>query len=537
MLIAWSRKGGFDRGVQDVLLDGLALTLERRPDAPLYRQIYQGLAAEIVGGAIRPGQRLPSTRDLAQALGVSRNTIMLAFEQLAAEGYLEGLSGSGTYVSREPPAEVVEPGAPRINPAIRAAGSLDRSLDLAVDLDAALGIDPGADLGGALAHAPQTLRHMRRPVPFRSNFPALDAFPVQLWAKLAADLYRKLDADTANHLMGEGDPQGYAPLREAIAEHVSLGRGIDCTAGNVIIFAGAQQAVDLACRLLLMPGDKVVCEDPGYDGIYASAIATGAVPVPVPVDADGLDIEEALRRAPDGRMVYVTPSKQFPLGMALSLERRHRLVDWANRSGGWIVEDDYDSEFRYSGRPLPSLYGMDRGGRVIYLGTFSKTLFPALRLGFAIVPEPLVEAFVSARTVVGRYSPILEQVLVARFMKEGHFASHVRKMRKLYAQRQEYLLDAVARRLGTCMTARPTDTGMEIVAELAPGISARALAKAAAREGLEIMPLSLLSRSDEVDVDDRITLGFSPFTARQIDEAVETLRRVAENLPRAPIAS
>ena len=509
-----------------MLLDALALNLERRPDAPLYRQIYHGLAAEITGGSIKPGQRLPSTRDLAQALGVSRNTIMLAFEQLAAEGYLEGLSGSGTYVSRQPPAEIVEPSPPRINPAIRAAGSLDRS----AEFGAGLAVEIGVELGVSLAHAPETLRHMRRPVPFRSNFPALDAFPVQLWAKLAADLYRKLDASTANHLMGEGDPQGYLPLRAAIAEHVFLGRGIDCTAENVIIFAGAQQAVDLACRLLLMPGDKVVCEDPGYDGIYASAIATGGVPVPVPVDADGLDIDAALARAPDARMTYVSPSKQFPLGMALSLERRHRLVEWAVRSDGWIIEDDYDSEFRYAGRPLPSLYGMDRAGRVIYLGTFSKTLFPALRLGFAIVPATLVEAFVSARTVVGRYSPILEQVLVARFMKEGHFASHVRKMRKLYAQRQDYLLEAVASRLGAYMTARPTDTGMEIVAELAPGISARALAKAAAREGLEIMPLSLLARSPDVDVDDHITLGFSPFTAPQIDDGVERLRGVLASL-------
>lgn len=519
-------------GGHDVLLDALGLNLERRPDAPLYRQIYRGLAAEIVGGAIRPGQRLPSTRDLAQALGVSRNTIMLAFDQLAAEGYLEGLSGSGTYVSRQPPAEIVEPAPPRINPAIKAAGSLDRSAELGVDMDPGPDSELGAsaEFGGALAHAPHTLRHMRRPVPFRSNFPALDAFPVQLWAKLAADLYRKLDGATANHLMGEGDPQGYAPLRAAIAEHVSFGRGIDCSADNVIIFAGAQQAIDLACRLLLMAEDEVICEDPGYDGIYASTIATGATPVAVPVDADGLDVDLALRRAPRARMAYVSPSKQFPMGMALSLERRHQLVDWARRTGSWIIEDDYDSEFRYAGRPLPSLYGMDRGGRVIYLGTFSKTLFPALRLGFAIVPTPLVEAFVSARTVVGRYSPILEQVLVARFMQEGHFASHVRKMRKLYAQRQAHLLAKVASRLADYMSAQPTDTGMEIVARLAPGLSARALAKAAARAGLEIMPLSLLARHPDTDVDDHITLGFSPFSTSQIDEGVERLRKVLADM-------
>jgi GntR family transcriptional regulator/MocR family aminotransferase len=498
-----------------LLLDALALNLERRPDAPLYRQIYDGLAAGIIGGSIKPGERLPSTRDLAQALGVSRNTIMLAFEQLTAEGYLEGLSGSGTYVSREPPAELVEKEAPRINPAIRAAGSLERAFDI----------------GGGLANVPATLRYMRRPVPFRSNFPALDAFPVHLWAKLAADLYRRLDADTANHLMGEGDPQGYGPLREAIAEHVALGRGIACTAANVIIFAGAQQAVDLACRLLLMPGDEVVCEDPGYDGVYASVIASGGVPVPVPVDEEGLDIGAAERKAPGARLAYVSPSKQFPLGMALSLERRHQLVEWANRTNSWILEDDYDSEFRYSGRPLPSLYGIDRGQRVIYLGTFSKTLFPALRLGFAIVPTALIEAFVSARTVVGRYSPILEQVLVARFMTEGHFASHVRKMRKLYAQRQAHLLCAVERRLGDWLTATPTDTGMEVIARLAPGLSGRAVSKAAAERGLEVMPISSLAR--ETSVDDRVTLGFSAFTTEQIDEGIGRLRSVLMGMGRS----
>ncbi len=491
------------------LLDALALNLERKPDAPLYRQICSGIVAGIADGSIKPGERLPSTRDLAQALDVSRNTIILAFEQLVAEGYLEGQSGSGTYVSHEPPEESVAVEPPRINPAILAAGSLDQSCDL-----------------GRLAHVPPTLRYMRQPVAFRSNFPALDAFPIQLWAKLAADLYRKLDAETANHLMGEGDPQGYGPLREAIAEHIALGRGIACTAANVIIFAGAQQAVDLACRLLLMPGDEVLCEDPGYDGVYASATAAGAVPISTPVDDEGLDVAAAIAKAPGARMAYVTPSKQFPLGITLSLERRHMLVEWANRVGGWILEDDYDSEFRYSGRPLPSLFGIDRGARVIYLGTFSKTLFPALRLGFAIVPLSLVEAFVSARTVVGRYSPILEQVLVANFMRQGHFASHVRKMRKLYAQRQTHLLGAVERTLSTFMTATSTDTGMEVVARLAPDFSARAVAKAAAERGMEIMPMSSLARVSEVD--DRIALGFSAFTPEQIDRGVELLRTIFE---------
>lgn len=489
------------------LLDAIGLDLQRRPDAPLHRQLYARLVQAITLGAIKPGEKLPSTRHFAHTLGVSRNTIMLAFEQLTAEGFLEGQTGSGTYVSREPPAEAGgQPAMPRINPAIQAAGSLDRSI---------AGVCGFSDV-------PSTLRHMRRPVPFRSNFPAVDAFPVQLWAKLAADIYRKLDGDGCGELLGEGDPQGYAPLRRAIVEHVAFSRGIECTAENVVIFAGAQHAVDLACRILLLPGDEAWCEDPGYDGIYASVTAAGAVAVPVPVDRSGLDVARAIARAPSARLAYVSPSKQFPLGMALSLERRRALLEWAGRADAWILEDDYDTEFRYSGRPLPALYALDRGSRVIYLGTFSKTLFPALRLGFAIVPTALVETFVGARAVVGRYSPMLEQAMVARFMSEGHFASHVRKMRKLYTQRQAHLLGALANRLRDWLTAEPTDTGMEVVARLAPGLSAREVSRVALAAGLEIIPLSALARDSEVD--DLITLGFTAFTPAQMDDGVERLR-------------
>lgn len=496
------------------LLDALSLDLGRRKDVPLWRQIYDEMMTGIARGSIRPGERLPSTRDLAQAWGVSRNTIVLAFEQLSAEGFLEGLLGSGTFVARHPPEQPfvrIDP-QPRINPAILAAGSLDRTIQSS----------------RALTHVPDTLRHMRRPVAFRSNFPAVDAFPIHLWAKLAADLYRHLDGTVANDLMGEGDPQGYLPLREAIAAHVADGRGIVCTAEDIIVFAGAQQAIDLACRLLLMPGDEVLCEDPGYEGIFASATAVGAVPVLAPVDDLGMDVGKALQRAPNARMAYATPSKQFPTGVTLDAGRRRALVDWAERVDGWIVEDDYDSEFRYAGRALPTLFELDGGGRVIYLGTFSKTLFPALRMGFAILPRRLVEAFVSARTVVGRYSPILDQVLVARFMQQGHFASHVRKMRKLYTLRQECLLDAVRTHLADYLDPRETDTGMEIIATLTPGLGARRLAQAAARQGLEIMPLSSLAR--EADVDDQIALGFSAFSPDQIRTGILLLQSVCRDL-------
>ena len=328
--------------------------------------------------------------------------------------------------------------------------------------------------------------------------------------------------------MGEGDPQGYLPLRAAIAAHVADGRGIVCTADDIIVFAGAQQAIDLACRILLLTGDQILCEDPGYDGVFASATAVGAVPISAPVDSLGMDVVEGLRRAPNARMAYATPSKQFPTGVTLDIDRRRTLVEWADRVDGWIIEDDYDSEFRYAGRALPTLFELDRKGRVIYLGTFSKTLFPALRMGFAILPQQLIEAFVSARTVVGRYSPILDQVLVARFMQQGHFARHVRKMRKLYTQRQECLIENVRNHLSDYLDPRETDTGMEIIAKLSPGLSACRLAQAAAKQGLEIMPLSKLAR--EVEIDDQIALGFSAFSPEQIHRGVVQLRSICREL-------
>ena len=490
------------------LLDSLALDIDRIADAPLHRQLYRRLVEEITAGSLRPGEKLPSTRDFAGFLGVSRNTVLLAFDHLISEGYLEPMTGSGTYIARELPEQLPAKAPARINPAIAAAGHL--SLSTAPD--------------SAITHAPSTLRHMRRPVPFRANFPAVDVFPVRQWASLAAALYRGLDPDAAGELLGEGDPQGYEPLRVAIAEHVALSRGLTCTPHNIVIFAGAQHAVDLACRILLTPGERVWCEDPGYDGIYASATAAGAVPVAVPVDDDGIEVERGIACAPDARLVYVSPSKQFPLGMELSLERRHALLQWASAAGAWVLEDDYDTEFRYAGRPMPALHALDREGRVLYFGTFSKMLFPGLRLGFAVLPDALVEAFVSARAIVGRYSPMLEQALVARFMTDGHLATHVRRMRRLYARRQDYLLQAIERRLSRWLTAAPTSTGMEIIARLADGLGGRAVAEAAARRGLEILPISALAR--EAEVDHLITLGFSAFSEKQTDEGIGILRDI-----------
>jgi GntR family transcriptional regulator / MocR family aminotransferase len=494
------------------LLDALAFDLKPRSEEPLYRQLYSRLLSEIRTGAIKPGERLPPTRELAHSLNVSRNTVLLVFEQLTAEGYLEGRAGAGTFVSLQLPLEArfAAPSS-RVNPAVEGAANLDRSHSFI-----------------RFAGVPETFVRMRRPQPFRINFPALDAFPIRLWAKQAARMYRRFDTEAASHLLGEGDPQGYLPLRDQIARHVGRSRGIECSPENVVIFAGAQQAVDAVCRLLLVPDDFAWCEDPGYDGAYAAVTAVSAIPYPVPVDCNGIIVAAGIDGCPGARLAFVCPSKQFPLGAVMSMERRWELLNWAQDTGSWILEDDYDSEFRYSGSPLPALRALDRSDRVIYVGTFSKTLFPALRLGFAIVPDALVKLLVAARTIVGRYSPIMEQMLVANFMAEDHFAAHIRKMRKLYAARQKCLLDSIRRDLIEYMQPEPTETGMEILATLTPGLDAMQLARIAANEGLEILPISLFSHKNKLD--GRISLGFSAFTVQQIEDGVRTLKSVFEHI-------
>jgi GntR family transcriptional regulator/MocR family aminotransferase len=489
------------------VLDALAFELDRGSAVPLHRQLQERMRAEILSGALRPGTRLPSSRALAQSLGVARNTVLGAFERLASDGFLEGLHGSGTYIARNLPldmAEILRPPTSALHPG---------------DAHAI-----GARRAASFLEVPASFRIAQRPVPFRMNYPAVDAFPVRLWATLMARLYRRLAADPRRELLGEGDAQGYLPLRQAIADHVALARGVRCTAENVIVFAGAQQALDVAVRVLLDVGGEAWLEDPSYPGARSALAAAGAQVRPVPVDAQGLVVAEGERGSPRARLVYVCPSKQFPLGVTMSLGRRLQLLDWANRSGAWIVEDDYDSEYRFDGRPVAALQGLDRGGRVIYLGTFSKVIFPSLRLGFAIVPDALVDAFVGGRAIAGRHSPVLEQSLLATFMREGHFARHVRRMRKLYIGRQSALLDAVHRHLGDALDIRATEAGLQLVAWLPRHLDDAKVAQAGAAAGLELAPLSRFSIARPLPPG--LLLGFGAFTPEQIDQGVQRLGRV-----------
>jgi GntR family transcriptional regulator/MocR family aminotransferase len=446
----------------------LLLPLDPRAPTPLYRQLYGSLRAAILGGGVPAGARLPSTRLLADELGVSRNTVLLAFDQLRAEGYLEGAARSGTRVARALPSG-------------RAPGAGMRP-----GLAAARMPQPLSARGRAILECPIPFlaRGGSPPRPFRAGVPALDEFPRALWARLTARRWRRPP------VLGYGDVSGFGPLREAIAEYVRAGRGARCTADQILVVSGSQQGVDLAARLLLDPGDTVWMEDPGYAGARTALLAAGARLEPVPVDRDGLVVEAGRARAPWARMAYVSPSHQFPLGVTMSAARRLALLRWAAESGAWVLEDDYDSEFRYDARPLACLQGMDQDARVVYVGTFSKTIVPAIRLGYLVVPDGLIDAFRAARAAADRHSPTVDQAVLADFLVEGHFTRHVRRMRRLYAERQDALIEAIRERLPHRLEVTPSAAGMHLVGWLGEGESDVEASERAAAAGVEASALS-----------------------------------------------
>jgi GntR family transcriptional regulator/MocR family aminotransferase len=480
----------------------LTLPLEPATGDPLFRQVYAGLRQRILDGALTRGARLPATRALAVELGVSRNTVLSAYGQLLAEGYLNGRVGSGTYVAPALPEDMmrVSRGSARLRQPAPRRLSLSRR-------------------GEALAEAlPAGAISSRLPRPFRPCIPALDAFPFDTWARLVIRHHRR----PPKHLLSYGEPAGHAPLRRAIAQHLGPARAVHCDPEQVVVIGGSQPGLDLVARLLLDPSDAAWVEDPGYPSARAALRGAGVRVVPVRVDGEGLDVAAGQRACPDARLVLVTPSHQFPLGVTMSLSRRLALLDWARRSNAWIVEDDYDSEFRYAGRSLAALQGLDRDGRVIYLGTFSKTLFPSLRLGYLVVPRGLVDAVAAARAVMDRQTSTLMQAVVADFMAEGHFLRHIRRMRKLYAERQEAFLRAVKRDLAGVLEAHPCETGLHLIGWLAEGRDDREASQAAARTGIEAPPLS--SFCVNRGMRGGLLMGYAASDPRQIRDAVRRLR-------------
>ena len=442
---------------------------------------------------------------------------MNAFDQLLAEGYVEGQVGSGTFVSRTLPEDLLEArlktrSTVRLHPA-------GRALSLR---------------GKILATTPMTVTRLTPKLrPFMQGIPALKEFPVAIWSRLVARHWRDLPRDFLNY----GAPAGYMPLRKAIAAYLGPSRGVQCQPEQIIIVSGTQQALDLAARVLLDAGDSVLVEEHCYPAARAALLGAGASLVPVPVDDAGLDISAGAAQAAAARMAYVTPSHQYPLGVTMSLPRRLALLDWANRTKAWILEDDYDSDYRYTGRPLAALQGLDRGGRVIYLGTFSKVLFPSMRIGYMVVPPDLVDAFVAARTVVGWCSPTIDQAVLADFIIEGHFTRHIRRMRPIYAERRAALIDALGRQLEDLLEIIPGDAGIHLTCALPAHLDDKAMAAEAAAQGVVVEPLSAFSTGETASARRGLILGYGAYSVRQIREATNKLASALKGFKADPAVS
>ncbi len=480
------------------------ITLDTTAARPLYRQIYDALAGAILGGQLAPGTRLPATRALAAELGVARNTVINAYDQLVAEGYLVSGIGSGTVVARDlpddpprPPAEVALPA-----PGGSAARALSRRGALMAAATASVRLASGA------------------PRPFRTGSGAFDAFPFDVWGRIVA----RVNQSPPRAALGYGDPAGYRPLREAVAAYLCAARALRCDAEQVIVVAGAQQGIDLVARVLLDPGDPVWMEDPAYPGAHGALVGAGARIVPVPLDDEGLDLAAAEVAEPRARMAYVTPSRHFPLGVTMSLRRRLDLLDWASRAGAWIVEDDYDSEYRYMGRPLAAMQGLDRDGRVLYLGTLSKVLFPALRLGYLVVPSDLVAPLRSALALMCRYTPVIPQIALTHFITEGHFSRHIRRMRALYATRQAALVAAARASLAGLLDVPPAAAGMHLVGWLPQGSDDRAVSRDLLAAGVEASPLSAFCLA--ATPPPALVLGYAGYGEEKMGAAVRRMATV-----------
>lgn len=467
---------------------------------PLYRWLYEQLRAAILAGRLRPGARLPATRDLAVAYGLSRATIITAFEQLKAEGYVEGRTGSGTYVSQILPEQLLQVGG------MRHEGKLPhRRISLS---------SYAKRLRPFRSGAPQAVRA------FRPNQAALDLFPTTLWAQVAARRLRRV----STRLLAGGETLGYRPLREAVAEYLNTSRGVKCTADQVLIVSGAQEGLDRTARLLLNPGEHAWMEEPGYPGAAAVLRAVGAKICGVLVDSEGLDLERGIRRWPRPKLVYVTPAHQFPLGVTMSLRRRLALLEWARKAGVLIFEDDYDSEYRYSGRPVPALQGLDRAGVVLFGGSFSAVMFPALRLGYLVVPPEMVDVFAAAQSVSTHHPPLLGQAVLCDFISEGHFARHIRRMREVYAERLGVLLKAAREKLDGVVEISNVEAGLQTVGWLRGGIAAEDVARAAAEKNVEVMPLRRYAFGRAPG--NGIVLGFAAVEPKELKRGVEELAAV-----------
>jgi GntR family transcriptional regulator / MocR family aminotransferase len=474
------------------------IVVDRKASAPLHKQVYDGFRMAIVRGNLRPGQRVPSSRTLSVELGLSRIPVLNAYAQLLAEGYFESRKGAGTFVSN----------------------SLPESLTICTDRTSqrAQGSGPRP-----VARRSLLLSHERPPWAsgwgaFGVHQPAFECFPFQIWSSIITRHSRSPRLSSIHNI----DPLGTETFREAICTYLRTARAVQCDPHQVMVVSGSQQALEISARVLLGTGSAIWFEEPGYRlarNVFAGA---GCDLVPVPVDEDGMVVSAGIKRSPKARAAYVTPSHQYPLGATMSAGRRMQLLNWAQSAGSWIIEDDYDSEYRFESAPISSLQGLDRNARVIYIGTFSKVLFPSLRLGYIVIPEDLVNPFIAVRSAMDIFPPYLYQETLNDFMREGHFARHIRKMRLLYSERRTALVANLREQLGPELEIHGAQAGMHLAVTLPQGLSDLEIAKNAASKGLWLWPLSpsYLGKFRRQG----LILGFGNTSVEDMPQAVSQLR-------------
>ena len=466
----------------------------------LWRWLYTELRGAILDGRLKPGARMPSTRNIGKQYSLSRGTVVAAFDQLQAEGYTRTQVGSGTYVASGIPdtySATPRKAVARTLPASKAT---------------------------LAKHAQQYLHHVEvLPAShsigkaFRSYEAAIDLFPVDLWARVASRVLRR----APRSLYGHGNAAGYQPLCRAIAEYVGASRGVHCSAEQIVITAGTQQALHLIGRILLSADDQFWMEDPGYSRAPQALRAMGARMVAVPVDQDGLVVKAGRKLAPRAKLAYVTPANQFPMGVTMSADRRLELLQWAAKANAWIVEDEYDAEYRYFGRPVAALQTLDSSGCVIYVGTFTKMLFNALRLGFMVLPERLVSVFTAARSLVDLHPPTLDQAVLAEFITEGHFGHHLRRMRQVYAERIGVLKAAADKHLDGVLDVVHASAGIRTLGWLKTWSSDKDAARQAHGLGLEVTPLSAFTTKYQQPP--ALMLGFASCNPTELRRGVSVL--------------
>lgn len=463
-----------------VLSDWLTQRLDRGNGQPIYRQLHRLLQQAILSRELPAGAKVPSSRLLAQELGIGRNTVTQVYEQLALEGYVSSATGRGTFVADSAPDEIV--GVPETDDAnpggAKAPAARPEPSPSHLEAKRALSVRGARLIAGAGVSK-------RQWGAFMPGVPDVTKFPARVWSRLHNKYWRRLRPDLLTYAPGGG----LASLRHTLADYLRTSRSVRCTPEQIIITTGIHQSVDLAVRLLSDPGDVIWTEDPCYWGVRSVLHVSGLKSRPIGVDEEGINPStDDLAQPP--KLMLVTPSHQYPLGMVMSLARRRMLLEYARQNYCWIIEDDYDSEFRYGSRPLASLQGLDTSGQVIYVGSFGKTLFPGLRIGYLVVPEALAESFATASAELYREGQLLQQAVLAEFIAEGHFTSHIRKMRTLYGQRRQTLLDAAAHRYGDALPAVGGDAGLHLVMQLPEASDDRAVAAAALERNIVVRPLS-----------------------------------------------